>query len=98
MKHPHAELMKLYAEDAMTSETPWKLWEYRQPNGNWSQCAVNPSWVEHIYYRRNVLKKQVLIKAWYIPSIGYVVFSEKVDPSSHAIRVPEKDFYIEVEE
>lgn len=29
-KHPHAELMKLYAEDAMTTEHPWRLWEVRQ--------------------------------------------------------------------
>ena len=26
-KHIHAELMKQYAEDAMTTDEPWKLWE-----------------------------------------------------------------------
>ena len=25
--HPHTENMKLYAEDAMTTSEPWKLWE-----------------------------------------------------------------------
>ena len=25
--HPHAENMKLYDEDAMTTNEPWKLWE-----------------------------------------------------------------------
>lgn len=29
-KHPHAELMKQYAEDAMKTATPWRLWETRQ--------------------------------------------------------------------
>lgn len=28
-KHPHAELMKQYAEDAMMTEYPWRLWEVR---------------------------------------------------------------------
>ena len=26
-KHIHAYLMKQYAEDAMTTDAPWKLWE-----------------------------------------------------------------------
>ena len=25
-KHIHADLMKQYAEDAMTTNEPWKLW------------------------------------------------------------------------
>ena len=26
-KHIHADIMKQYAEDAMTTDEPWKLWE-----------------------------------------------------------------------
>ena len=29
-KHPHAELMKQYAEDARMTEYLWRLWEVRQ--------------------------------------------------------------------
>lgn len=29
-KHPHAELMKQYAEDAATTAEPYKLWLYRK--------------------------------------------------------------------
>ena len=27
MKHRHAELMKIYAEDAMETEKPWERWQ-----------------------------------------------------------------------
>jgi len=28
--HKHADLMAVYAEDAKKTETPWRLWEFRQ--------------------------------------------------------------------
>lgn len=52
-KHPHAELMKLYAEDAMTTEHPWRLWEVRQKDiGAWSDLVRHPSWYLGSEYRR----------------------------------------------
>lgn len=52
-KHPHAELMKLYAEDAMTTDTPWRLWEVRQKDiGTWSALVRHPSWYLGSEYRR----------------------------------------------
>lgn len=30
MKHPHAELMAQYAQDALETDTPWERWEVRQ--------------------------------------------------------------------
>lgn len=33
-KHPHAELMKLYAEDAMNTAEPWNLWEVYDPEAD----------------------------------------------------------------
>lgn len=35
MKHPHAELMKQYAEDAMETDKPWERWEYSCDGSPW---------------------------------------------------------------
>ena len=52
-KHIHAELMKQYAEDAMTTNEPWKLWEiYNKTYNKWHKLQANPAWFEHIKYRR----------------------------------------------
>lgn len=52
-KHPHAELMKQYAEDAMMTEYPWRLWEVRQKDiGAWSDLVRHPSWYLASEYRR----------------------------------------------
>ena len=52
-KHPHAELMKLYAEDAMTTEKPWQLWEF-QPKDEavWYRLTNHPAWSHEAKYRR----------------------------------------------
>lgn len=49
--HPHAELMKLYAEDAAMSETPWENWE-RKDGSKWRSMYGNPTWSSLIKYRR----------------------------------------------
>ena len=52
-KHLHAELMKQYAEDAMTTDEPWNLWEvYDELCNKWDTMQDNPSWFEHVKYRR----------------------------------------------
>ena len=52
-KHPHAELMKQYAEDAMKTATPWRLWETRQKdNGGWCDLIQHPQWYLGSEYRR----------------------------------------------
>lgn len=50
-KHPHAELMMRYAEDAMRTEEPWTLWQYRC-EGKWKQCTAHPSWAKSGTFRR----------------------------------------------
>ena len=52
-KHPHAELMKLYAEDAMSAAEPWKLWEF-QPKDEavWYRLTNHPAWSHEAKYRR----------------------------------------------
>ena len=51
-KHIHAELMKQYAEDAMTTDEPWKLWEvYDVFSNKWWVCT-NLTWDPDCKYRR----------------------------------------------
>lgn len=44
--HPHAENMRLYAEDAAETDKPWERWESRKPDSsnelyrNWSPVNV----------------------------------------------------------
>lgn len=40
--HPHAENMKLYAEDAMKTNEPWELWEVCM-RGEWGLCLITLS-------------------------------------------------------
>ena len=52
MKHIHAELMALYAQDAMETETPWERWEYFD-NQVWRPLrTVYPLWFTNTQYRR----------------------------------------------
>ena len=45
--------MKQYAEDAMTTNEPWNLWEiYNKTYNKWHKLQANPAWFEHIKYRR----------------------------------------------
>jgi len=49
--HPHAENMKLYAENAAVNERPWELWEFFY-NGGWRGCIYHPEWDQKKQYRR----------------------------------------------
>jgi hypothetical protein len=54
-KHKHAELMMQYAQDAMTTDTPWELWECRVPRSldpRWANFYTDPEWSSSINYRR----------------------------------------------
>lgn len=51
--HPHAALMKQYAEDAETHERPWELWEYKhEALKTWNPCGPHPGWYLDSEYRR----------------------------------------------
>lgn len=58
MKHKHAELMKLYAEDAMETETPWERWEIKVLD-EWRLLDWSPNWGPSEEYRRIPTKKPV---------------------------------------
>lgn len=79
-KHPHAELMMQYAQDAMETDKPWELWQYR-PNGEigWCDCERSPIWGESIEYRRK--PRTININGYEVPeplrkepSIGTTVY------------------------
>lgn len=51
--HPHAALMKQYAEDAETHERPWELWEHKhEALKTWNPCGSHPVWYLDSEYRR----------------------------------------------
>jgi hypothetical protein len=53
MKHKHAELMAQYAQDAMTTDKPWELWEARAPRKHdWFVMKGDPCWSVDFAYRR----------------------------------------------
>lgn len=53
MKHRHAELMMQYAQDAMTTATPWESWEARAPRKHdWYTLKSDPCWSVDFEYRR----------------------------------------------
>ena len=52
-RHKHAELMMQYAQDAMTTATPWELWEARAPRKHdWYTLKSDPCWSVDFEYRR----------------------------------------------
>lgn len=52
--HPHAESMRLYAEDALVSTEPWTLWENRMVGSinRFEECKTHPHWYVNVEYRR----------------------------------------------
>lgn len=52
--HKHAHLMAEYAKDALETDKPWELWEFRySADCQWYNFSVqHPAWREDIEYRR----------------------------------------------
>lgn len=49
--HPHAENMRLYAEDAAETDKPWERWEYMW-SGRWNPLGGDPDWSYDDYRRK----------------------------------------------
>lgn len=60
--HPHAESMKLYAEDATKSDKPWLNWQVMCVDDFWVDCCAHPGWDRYAKYRR----KPKMITKWCI--------------------------------
>lgn len=52
MKHKHAGLMMMYAEDAMTTDKPWLLWECKDFAGDWVVFHEDLYFYSEVEYRR----------------------------------------------
>ena len=65
-KHPHAELMALYAQDAMETDQPWERWEIRGCGGDpWVDCARPIAWSHDLQYRRK--PRTITINGYEVP-------------------------------
>ena len=65
-KHPHAENMALYAQDAMETDTPWERWEVRSPSAaHWVDCARPINWSYELQYRRK--PRTITINGYEVP-------------------------------
>ena len=51
-KHPHAELMVQYAQDALETDKPWKRWQQKEKNSVWMDCYGSIQWFPDVKYRR----------------------------------------------
>jgi len=60
--HPHAESMKLYAEDAAETNKPWERWEMRNParTQEWATLDSDVYWVRTFEYRRKNKHQELL--------------------------------------
>ena len=70
MAHPHAENMRLYAEDAAETGTPWERWEFESA-GKWIRLLHHPDWKFDNEYRR--IPQPIKVEGWvnvYPPSSG----------------------------
>ena len=67
MKHKHADLMAAYAADAMTTATPWELWEARDTHANypdnslWYTLKSDPAWNTTHDYRRKPKQHTIML-------------------------------------
>ena len=48
----HEELKKIYALDALYSDTPYDMWEFMNYMGEWEQHTKEPVWLPDFQYRR----------------------------------------------
>jgi hypothetical protein len=69
-RHKHAELMAMYAQDALKTDTPWKFWQFQRPCfGGWNDCDYHPEWVSECNYRRKPQEHTVTLNTAQIKEI-----------------------------
>ena len=68
-KHKHAELMKLYAEDARETDKPWERWQFRYAGlQGWHPCDCAMYWHDTWEYRRKPKTSRERFEAWFRPA------------------------------
>lgn len=64
-RHVHAELMALYAQDAMGTDRPWERWEIASmDSGEWSGCTHSLNWNPRLLYRRKPKTSRERFEEW----------------------------------
>ena len=87
--HVHAELMAQYADDAETTDKPWKLWEYSTPNFRGYKTCFEPiTFLECNKYRRK--PKTHIVNGVEIPVFE---FTPKVGEKYYAANVGLPEFF-----
>ena len=81
MKHPHADRMFEYAEDALETEEPWRRWQFKNDGFDWVDCVEQPGWYIQCEYRRKPKQNEIDTEAfneWYnsTPSNAYPYLSQ----------------------
>ena len=67
MAHPHAENMRLYAEDAAETDEPWERWEHQtwvslNALSEWKPLSDHPEWHTDYWYRR--ITQSIKVEGW----------------------------------
>jgi hypothetical protein len=61
-RHKHAELMAQYAADAMTTDKPWVLWQFKRPcSDEWLGCGNSPTWYTDHEFRRKPKQHTIVL-------------------------------------
>lgn len=63
-KHPHADKMALYAQDALETDEPWERWEVNYGVG-WATLVKGPKWDRSAQYRRK--PRTITINGYEVP-------------------------------
>ena len=72
--HPHAALMKQYAEDAETHECPGEVWEYKGAAfKTWKLCGSHPGWHLDNEYRRTADQLEIKYGEEYKVAGGHAI-------------------------
>ena len=64
-RHKHAESMAMYAEDALVTDKPWELWQYKSANSWRDYFHDHPRWCTDFEYRRK--PKTIIINGFEVP-------------------------------
>ena len=63
--HVHAESIIQYGQDALTTDEPWKLWEFESITEEWKSLDEHPLWKIDTKYRRK--QKIININSFEVP-------------------------------
>ena len=61
--HRHAEVMVMYAQDALETSRPWDRWRVRV-NKRWHDLRENPQWISELEYQRKPRTSRERFEDW----------------------------------